>query len=86
MLVAGGVAIRLHVEHRSVLPPEGVRPAASPAHKTWHRNGGNTVTMRWYLSQWDNQVHAFPDGQPASDYLEAVCEHSAPQCPDRPDP
>lgn len=36
------------------------------------------MTWRWYLSQWDNQVHAFPERQPSLTYSEALCEHTVP--------
>lgn len=36
------------------------------------------MVVRWYLSQWDNQVHAFPEEQESASYSEAICEHTAP--------
>lgn len=36
------------------------------------------MSVRWCLSQWDNQVHAFPEDQRSPSYSEALCEHSAP--------
>jgi len=36
------------------------------------------VDMQWWLSGYDNRVHAFRAEQASSKYGEALCEHSVP--------
>lgn len=36
------------------------------------------IEVQWWRSEYDGQVHGFPQEEVQHDFVEALCEHSAP--------